>query len=415
MKNTGRYWINFQGAGIFDRFTTDAINTDGAKAVYEIGDLIKQVRANDPAQAEELLDKTRRGIAPDNIRLLAAVAAEDADGEQTPEADNAGEPSATKAEDGSPELPKSISMDEHGQYYDADGKPITNPDKSPNLQKAQIAAPMPGAASLPGGTAPVTLEDGNKISKRAGEYLDKLARDPDFLKTPLGKAMIMQGMFKGMIDGDRVSPRTDIGDPLPDRKEFPADPDTGKGTTLPGRSTEPDRAVNPPPFEPPIAGEFDTPPSEGQSGDPELGGAQVLEFEKLHEPVDFAKGGKPPEGTQKALDALDPATAQLVKEVGLSDGSATHGNAKGIHIEMGKPESQRDADFRAMVRKFGDDPDGARVEHVGPGRLKYESPTGVIIMARPSKKNGLTLEIQVPSEATDNGIHQIKRRYGKEE
>jgi|GEM_PF-2228416 len=93
-----------RGIGDFDRFTTDAINTDGAKAVYEIGDLIKQVRDNDPQQADALLEKTRQGIAPANVRLLARIATadgadqvteparRDAPAQQTPESQDARNP-----------------------------------------------------------------------------------------------------------------------------------------------------------------------------------------------------------------------------------------------------------------------------------------------------------------------------------
>ncbi|WNK00128.1 hypothetical protein L2D14_01560 [Thalassospiraceae bacterium LMO-JJ14] len=81
---------------------------------------------------------------------------------------------------------------------------------------------MPGAAPFPGGAAPASPEDIDKALKSAGEDLEKLARDPAFLKTPLGKAMIMQGMFKDVLDGNGASPRTDIAEPMPDREEFPA-------------------------------------------------------------------------------------------------------------------------------------------------------------------------------------------------
>jgi len=50
----------------------DAINTDGTKAVHEVADLIEQVHASDPAQAQELFARTARGIgAEDRTRLEA--------------------------------------------------------------------------------------------------------------------------------------------------------------------------------------------------------------------------------------------------------------------------------------------------------------------------------------------------------
>ncbi len=54
------------GVGDLPRFTSDAINTDSNKAIPEIIDLIEQVHANDPAQADELLARTRDGLSGDN-------------------------------------------------------------------------------------------------------------------------------------------------------------------------------------------------------------------------------------------------------------------------------------------------------------------------------------------------------------
>ena len=87
-----------KGIGDLDRFTTDAINTDGDKAVYEVGDLIRQVRDTDFAQADELLDKTKRGITPANARLLAQIAATDVGERREPESRDAGNPSSPKDE-----------------------------------------------------------------------------------------------------------------------------------------------------------------------------------------------------------------------------------------------------------------------------------------------------------------------------
>ena len=51
-------------------FTSDAINTNGSKAVHEVADLIGQVHANNPDQAKELLDKTVQGIPPEHGQAL---------------------------------------------------------------------------------------------------------------------------------------------------------------------------------------------------------------------------------------------------------------------------------------------------------------------------------------------------------
>jgi len=56
--------------GDLPRFTVDAINTDGTKAVHEVADMIEQVHASDPEQAQELFARTARGIgAEDRARL----------------------------------------------------------------------------------------------------------------------------------------------------------------------------------------------------------------------------------------------------------------------------------------------------------------------------------------------------------
>ena len=52
------------GVGDLPKFTSDAINTDGEKAIPEIVDLLHEVE--DPAQARELYHKTLEGIAPEH-------------------------------------------------------------------------------------------------------------------------------------------------------------------------------------------------------------------------------------------------------------------------------------------------------------------------------------------------------------
>ncbi|MBO6518706.1 MAG: peptidoglycan-binding protein [Rhodospirillales bacterium] len=282
---------------------------------------------------------------------------------------------------------------------------------NPNGETIRTLAKLTGKA---GGHRETGSGDVGRRSRKDDQGDVKVALGPGALTLPLlfGGSVVAGAIGEQLR---RQHGRTDTAPKLPDREEFPTHQPDPKDGIFKGRPAEPQAPLRTPPLTPPDTGEFHEPlVTPDQSDDPMINGPQILEFKELPEPVEFAKGGKPPEETQKALDALDPATAQLVKEAGLSDGTATHGNAKGMHIETGKPESQRDADFRAMVRKFGDDPDGARVEHVGPGRLKYESPTGVIIMSRPSDGNGLTLEIQVPSVHPEYKTHQIKRRYGEE-
>ncbi|MEX2311806.1 MAG: hypothetical protein WD624_05040, partial [Rhodospirillales bacterium] len=58
------------GVGELPRFTQDAIHEYGEKAVNEVADLIEQVRANDPAQADELHVRTRDGLSGDQQTAL---------------------------------------------------------------------------------------------------------------------------------------------------------------------------------------------------------------------------------------------------------------------------------------------------------------------------------------------------------
>lgn len=51
-----------KGVGDLPRFTTDAINTHGDRAINEVADLHERVADRDPAQADELLRLTRDGI-----------------------------------------------------------------------------------------------------------------------------------------------------------------------------------------------------------------------------------------------------------------------------------------------------------------------------------------------------------------
>jgi hypothetical protein len=62
-----------RGIGDLPRFTTDAINTDPCKAIPEIADLLRQVHAGDPAQAQDLFHQTAQGITPAHRDLLSRL------------------------------------------------------------------------------------------------------------------------------------------------------------------------------------------------------------------------------------------------------------------------------------------------------------------------------------------------------
>ncbi|MEX0693624.1 MAG: peptidoglycan-binding domain-containing protein [Rhodospirillales bacterium] len=192
-----------RGIGDFDRFTIDAINTDGAKAVHEIGDLIGQVRAIDPEQADELLSRTRQGIAPENMRLLTQVAAAKEETDKQPESRDTGIPSSPKAGNALPYHLMGVSMDEHGQYYDASGKPVDNPDRNPNVHLAQAIMPAPVSGAVPpisGSVPQVTTEDIDKATRRDGIANDETVADDNTKLDRETKNEILQDLIERGLD-----------------------------------------------------------------------------------------------------------------------------------------------------------------------------------------------------------------------
>lgn len=65
--------------------------------------------------------------------------------EYQPEPEGAGDPSASKNKSTLSGNLRGISMDENGEYYDKDGKPINNPHKNPNQYSVQEIIPEPVA------------------------------------------------------------------------------------------------------------------------------------------------------------------------------------------------------------------------------------------------------------------------------
>lgn len=257
------------------------------------------------------------------------------------------------------------------------------------LELAQVPVPVPGVVPpLPAGLPPASPKDIDKALGRA-------ERD-------------IRAWWEDLTDAEQ---RTDQAPKLPNKEEFPADTGFEGDGVLPGRPAVPARVIGPLPHVPPTVGDDATPPFLDQSGDPDWAGPDVYEYTKFEKPIAFAKGGAVPPKTQDALDGLDPATAQLVKEAGLSDGTAISGSKRGIHIETGKTISQLNEDFRAMVRKFGDDPDGPLVTTDAQGITTYAPTNGINVVQRPDKQGGMTIEIQVPSPVGKGKLHSIKRRY----
>tara|TARA_R110001606_G_C15401097_1_gene653014 strand:- start:6931 stop:8520 length:1590 start_codon:yes stop_codon:yes gene_type:complete len=346
---------NRKGIGDMHRFTSDAINTAGDQGIVDVADIIKRVRSSDPAQADELQRQTAKGIAPENIALLALLSADDAGGDNP-------------------------------QPADANLTPTADTKDVP---------PLVDDAKLPNGP--------------------EVAGAPLVLPWLLGGAAATAAGVEIMRQNP---PRMDLPPDLPDREEFPASgadgsaPDTKLPPSLPA---DPDASTNPPPsVSAPNSDDMATQPYPDQSDDPDINGAQVLDYKPLPEPIDFGSGGTPPKATQNALDEYEPATRQLILEAGFSDGVATHANSKGINIEVDRPESRLDDDWRATVGKFGGNPDSPNVEVTDDGRKIHKGEDGIIILQRPSGGNGMTLEIQLPRKGGKEDKYKIKRRYTKE-
>lgn len=144
--------------------------------MYEVADLINRVRATDPAQADELLEKTNRGIAPANVRLLARIAAADgtdvrqvveparryASAQQTPEPQKTRNPSSPKDE-ANPSAPHLKSTLNGGAGEDAlsDGEPTHGQiDES----RGQPSSASGAAASSKFDPLEVTIRPADKIN-----------------------------------------------------------------------------------------------------------------------------------------------------------------------------------------------------------------------------------------------------------
>ncbi len=347
---------NRKGIGDIHRYMSDAINTVGDQGIVDVADIIKRVRSNDPAQADELQRQTAKGIAPENIALLAILSSDNAGVEKPQPAEGTLTPTADTKD-----VPPLI-----------DDAPLSN---GPEVAGAP-AALLPW---LLGGTA-------------------------------VGVA--------GMEMMRQNPPRMDLPPILPDREEFPASgpdataPDTKLPPSLPA---DPDASTNPPPSVPaPNSDDMATPSFPDQSDDPDINGAQVLDYKRLPEPIDFGSGGKPPKATQNALDEFEPAKRQLILEAGFFDGVATHADRDGINIEIDRPELRLDDDWRVTVGKFGGNPDGPDVKTEDNGVKRYNGPDGINVLQRPSDGHGMTLEIQLPRKGGKKNIYPIKRRYIKE-
>ncbi len=141
-----------------------------AQGIAEAADLIQQTRTKSPEQAGELLKKTLDGLSETNADRLRKMM-RDTDGSE------------------------SLSI---------------------RIPRGKGSQPVP----LPEG--PATPTEIDKALEKAGQDLERLSRNPDFQKSPIGQAImgsrILQQWLKQQAAPDT---RTDVAEPLPDREGFP--------------------------------------------------------------------------------------------------------------------------------------------------------------------------------------------------
>ncbi len=326
----------------------------------QAADLIRQTRERSPKQADELFRKTLDGLGAENaIRLRDALddTADDADGSET-------------------------------------------------MSMGGRVRPLPVSG-------PATPQDIDKALENAGKDLERLSRDPEFLKTPLGQAILVPGMFKKLIEEQLgVDARTDVAEPLPDREELPAhERDTDDDSNLAGDTPVPkipDRGeLLPDDIDATVPGTTD------QSDDPDIGGAQVLEMDAYaNSGYDLTNGEEPHKGFKGVIDDnLVGKSADAVHKHVTSDGQLTERGKSQYQIERDRDPKHLKDDYDDLVANLG--PGEHRVTE--DGYPYYISNEGVRVMPRNSKNGIPTLDVQVPDETARDDLRIYKVRYRPKE
>ena len=409
-QRAARYLASRDGIGEFSKFVSDGIETDGDKAIAETVDLYHQTAEMNQDQADALIEKITPGLSPENAkRLHSAIMPGEHD--QIDELLRGRIP----------------HMDEYGGWFDVAGNSIPNPNADPRILKAAAPSiPVSGMPTLPGGIDPATPEDIDKAlenaSKDARKTWDALKdatgiTDADLFNTPLGKTLLMGNITKqglGKVMGD--APRTDIAEPQPSTPGFPSAPGIDLPHHTEGRSTEPDRVIDPPEFVPPPSGaETGNQPFPDQSDDLDINGPQILEMKPVEPPIKQTRDGDRNTAVKNHLKNLSLERAEIIIDAALSDGLITQDGNDGKSIETGRDVSQLQSDWENLVRRYGGDPNGQSVEKVNKndpsqGRI-YKAPDGSVFLWRMKGSGKPTLDIHLLNRTGTSKKYLIKRRY----
>lgn len=123
-----------RGVGDYPRYTEDAINRDGERAIFEVLDLIAQIAANDPAQAQELFDKTYEGLTPEMQSRLETV---------LPSVEGAGGPGPVHVD--------AYTQNRDGQSVGVRAHERSAPGSGPDVEIADASDMPPMTNPVPGG------------------------------------------------------------------------------------------------------------------------------------------------------------------------------------------------------------------------------------------------------------------------
>gem|GEM_PF-2108396 len=328
---------------------------------------------------------------------------------------------ADTATDGTPKsgVPEGARMDEHGNWFDADGKPIDDPNQNLNLHKTAGPVAIPAAAAAIGSAA---VAAGAITQKQLDAAMAKVRETgkpltdflPDLKDTPAGIAatagLAAQSALKKALG------RTDAADPTPPIQGFPANaPKLGSNKEeLP--QAEPTPGV--PPLEPTGANDNTILSTPDQSDDPDLRGGSIVEIKEWDESKhrDINDGGVPAD-VEKGLAEQPAHIREKLRKIGMADGTITGTAIDGISLDTHRPGSELKTDWEQTIRDFGGDPNDGTVEVDGAATY-YKIKDGTMVVRRPSNGNGATLEIQRPVlrdgpkiKGKKNDMFRIKRRY----
>ena len=375
----------------------DGVMKPGGPTERRLGEHLHKYGISIQPREPDAEDRAGKGVAIENVPNNARLAA-GTDGDTKAE-------SETMLRDGA-------RMDEHGNWFDAKGKPIDNPNQNSNLKKtaAPLAAVPAAAAGLvaAGVITQSQLDTAMKRAQEAGKPLTDFLPDvTDLAKTPAGAALLGGKVLQGAMQ-DALG-RTDVADPPPPLPGFPADsPKLGGDKTT---SPQTDAIPGTPPSQPSNVND-NLPPSQDQSDDPDLRGGSIVEMKPVEEPPTFEIGEKF-DPAEDRMSLLDPKTRELVRKVALSDGRVTEWDDKkgeAINVDTNRHPRNLQSDTEQAIRDFGEDPATVEKKVFNNHSTSYFLKNGIVISRRISN-SGPTLEVRLPKQGKFKKKYNIKRRY----